>query len=526
MAASMAPAGSLKEYLRRYESTNDEEKKKKKKKKKAKADGTGGVIVVDEDPIWQKQVEVEEENDELADDDKPQVDEDIEVKRMKRLEQIKSRRPFGAISEDGSGWVPISDTPEGLIDDHISDISPPRNRRSPSLQQRKRYHSPSPEPETKPLPYTDHADSDMSPPRKRRARYDTPSPEPDSSKSGGKNMDLSPPRHSRKYHHTESQEPEIHSSDPELDLSPPRRHRAQKLTGNESKKLDAPDISPPRRGHRSFSNRDDSLASSATDLSPPRKSRKDSDGSLDVPRPQSGRHSTEVNSDLSPPRKVRPESTSLTERPRTGLVTGRDIKEEIDKKKKEDLLRFKRMDPSISGRGADPIYRDKKTGERLTSDQIAAAEAQKKEAKEKPKEIKVEWGKGLAQKREAEERQQELELEKAKPFARTRDDPDLDKMLKERVRWGDPMAHLVKRRHLEMDLPDLGDDEKMKESGFIIPQGIPNHSWLKRGLEAAPNRYNIKPGRHWDGVDRSTGFEKELVKRMNEKQAREKEAYL
>ena len=25
-----------------------------------------------------------------------------------------------------------------------------------------------------------------------------------------------------------------------------------------------------------------------------------------------------------------------------------------------------------------------------------------------------------------------------------RDDPDLDKMLKDRIRWGDPMAHLVK----------------------------------------------------------------------------------
>lgn len=25
-----------------------------------------------------------------------------------------------------------------------------------------------------------------------------------------------------------------------------------------------------------------------------------------------------------------------------------------------------------------------------------------------------------------------------------RDDPDLDKMLKDRLRWGDPMAHLVK----------------------------------------------------------------------------------
>lgn len=28
-----------------------------------------------------------------------------------------------------------------------------------------------------------------------------------------------------------------------------------------------------------------------------------------------------------------------------------------------------------------------------------------------------------------------------------RDDPELDKMLKDRLRWGDPMAHLVKVVH-------------------------------------------------------------------------------
>lgn len=57
----------------------------------------------------------------------------------------------------------------------------------------------------------------------------------------------------------------------------------------------------------------------------------------------------------------------------------------------------------------------------------------------------------------------------------------------------DPMAKMIKKkRDVEFVLPDLGDCQRMRSSGFIVPQEIPDHSWLKRGIQAAPNRYGIK----------------------------------
>ena len=162
-----------------------------------------------------------------VDEEKPQVDEDVEVKRMRRLEQLRARRAYNAISEDGSGWVSLS--PKCLnSNDPNSDMSTPRKHRI-------RNDTPSPEPEQKPSysvrdnidlsPSQPNLNNDMSPPRQRRVRNDSPSPEPGVKLSS----DLSPPR-----------QRVPRSTSLNSDMSPPRRRPV--LADNDRRN---PDISPP-----------------------------------------------------------------------------------------------------------------------------------------------------------------------------------------------------------------------------------------------------------------------------------------
>lgn len=63
MAAPRTGVKSMKDYLKKYESSEVIEKKKKKKMKKPSKPEPTGVLVVDEDPVWQKQVDPQEEQD-------------------------------------------------------------------------------------------------------------------------------------------------------------------------------------------------------------------------------------------------------------------------------------------------------------------------------------------------------------------------------------------------------------------------------------------------------------------------------
>lgn len=269
----------------------------------------------------------------LTEEEKPQIDEDIEVKRMKRLDLLRSKHPYHSISEDGSGWVPVSDAPQfSNYNDESPDLTTPRQRRdrndtpSPEREQkpiepgrggssisppcrRQRYNSPLPDPEVRPV-HSGNLSPDISPPRRVR----------DKSRFQG---DLSPPRKSRKDFETR----ELHiSSDP--DLSPPRKSRK----GIEKPELQVfldPDLSPPRKG-RKESERLELRVSLDPDLSPPRKSKKDV---------QILESRASVEPDLSLPRKSRKEQSSLKEKPKTGLISREEVKAENERTKKDDWLR-------------------------------------------------------------------------------------------------------------------------------------------------------------------------------------------
>ena len=359
----------------------------------------------------------------------------------------------------------------------------------------------------------------MSPPR-RGARHDTPEP-------GGSDGDLSPPRRNARH-----DTPDGDGS--EGDLSPPRR--AARHDTPEPGDSDG-DMSPPRRRARHDT---PEPGDSDGDMSPPRRGARhdtpepgDSDGDMSPPRRGRGaRHDTPdgdggsgSGGDMSPPRRGATAAAgegaaagAAAFVPKSGLRTAEEMKAEAVAMRAAEAARMERMDASMSGRGAATVARGR-DGKRL--DDVSAAAREKREADEAARVLP--WRGGLAQQRAAEAAKRAQAEAGAAPFALSADRRDGE--LRARARFGDPMARLAAQQELEAlgdphADPDFGGEEAkraMAEAGYSIPAGVPEHSWLRRGVGAPPNRYGIRPGRSWDGVDRGTGFEQKIFAAQNER---------
>jgi len=155
---------------------------------------------------------------------------------------------------------------------------------------------------------------------------------------------------------------------------------------------------------------------------------------------------------------------------------------------------------STTGQHAETVYRDK-SGKKLDINkrrQELELEEKKRQATEKND---SQWGKGIVQRKAQENLTASLMAEKTRPLARYADDVELNQELKNRDRWGDPMAFLTKTKSKVNKRPMY--------SGPMPP----------------PNRFGILPGYRWDGIDRSNGFEAKYYSVQNAKKSQMEIAY-
>ncbi|KAJ5773689.1 Bud13 [Penicillium paradoxum] len=177
----------------------------------------------------------------------------------------------------------------------------------------------------------------------------------------------------------------------------------------------------------------------------------------------------------------------------TAAQTAAMVKAQEKRRKAEEALY--RNPSATSEQAQETIYRD--ASGRIINVAMKRAEARRAEEEKREKEEKArEALMGDVQRQQREERRKELQDIKAMPIARTVEDEEMNEEMMARDRWNDPAAEFLTTRR------DAGSSAT----------GRP----LYRGA-FQPNRYGIRPGHRWDGVDRANGFEKDWFAARNKK---------
>ncbi|KAJ6115350.1 hypothetical protein N7486_001128 [Penicillium sp. IBT 16267x] len=181
----------------------------------------------------------------------------------------------------------------------------------------------------------------------------------------------------------------------------------------------------------------------------------------------------------------------------TAAQTAAMVKAQERRRKAEAAL-FK--DPAaVNEKEQETIYRD--ASGRIINVAMKRAEARRAEEEKRIKEEEArEALMGDVQRKQREDRRQELQEIKSMPVARTIEDEAMNDELRERERWNDPAAQFLTE----------------KKGPGASTTGKP----LYRG-SFQPNRYGIRPGHRWDGVDRGNGFEKDWFASRNRKSRNE-----
>jgi len=539
------------EYLKRYMSAEDGggsdetagKKKKKSKKKKSKVKELGGFRIIDNDIGVNGGSKEESKNSgkgrlgskiggALTDEDEDEEDTYALGEEKPQIAALVDDRP----PELTGKWKRLNKDDEGAAKqrkrhDSSEDNSPPRRKRhdssdgDPSPPRKARHDSSdaSSPPRRKKVRH----DSDGSPPRKGRGANSDSDNSPPRKRRGGGNSDSdkSPPRRRAARRDSSDASPPRHQKMREIkeepadsDASPPRQNSNRTTAAVKQEPYDS-DASPPRQQTR----RGDSGMSSSvkvkeepdSDASPPRQGAKlggrresrwgggDSDTSPPRRKGGGGRDS----SDESPPRRGTEKlQTKTLDGKKAGLQSAKGLKSEMEELRRREKERIGSLSADVSGRNAETRIRGRYK-EKLDE------ESKRKEKAAIPEDVKAKyaaWGKGEAQIKAHREKMRDDLHEMSKSLTRTADDADMNDQLKAEDRAEDPMLAYVKQKRAKKVATDT-NIEKYPEY---------------KGPQPAPNRFGIKPGYRWDGVDRSTGFEKKLFDTQTKQRVRAQEAHM
>ncbi|MES1905337.1 MAG: bud site selection protein, partial [Paramarteilia canceri] len=109
----------------------------------------------------------------------------------------------------------------------------------------------------------------------------------------------------------------------------------------------------------------------------------------------------------------------------------------------------------------------------------------------------------LKQIKEYEENQKILEAEKNVEYAfSASQNKKADQILKQKIHSEDPMADFFRSKEQKNNKSKAENDTETNNNVYAA---------------SVQNRFGIKPGQRWDGVDRSNGFEKRIMNKSNEK---------
>ncbi|XP_023029687.2 uncharacterized protein [Leptinotarsa decemlineata] len=413
-----------------------------------------------------------------------------------------------------------------------TDQSPPRRRRNDGGDQ---------------SPNRQKRDNDQSPPRRRRNDGRDESP-----KRQKRDSDQSPPR--RKRNNGGDQSPQRQKRD--SDQSPPRRRRNDGRDESPKRQKRDSDQSPPRRKRNNGGDQSPQRQKRDSDQSPPRRRRNHGSGDQSPrkqknsnPNDQSARKKINRDEDYPPKHEKRrvsgdhssnlrkngdaresrneyirkdssrqktsrwsensPDSSNITlgkaektlSGKKSGLQNAKDLAQELTALKERENELFSKLTAAESGENAVTVLRNKKT---ISPEEEAELQRKKKELEDKYSK----WGKGLKQVEDSNEKWVEQLNVMSKPLARYADDEDLEKYLKDQERDGDPMLMYMRKKKKKKAV-EAGISEKPVYLGEFLP-----------------NRFGIRPGYRWDGVDRSNGYEVKLLSSRNAEKAQRDEAFM